>query len=78
MVPKPPAFLEDLNLGPWAWAAVSLTLITLWLLGTLWEGPLLLIMCFSLSLGKKKLKPQGVKARKRLPLPWRIGDRDRK
>lgn len=54
MVPKPPAFLEDSNLGPWAWAAVSLTLITLWLLGTLWEGPLLLIMCFSLSLGKKK------------------------
>lgn len=32
MVPKPPAFLgeEDSNLGPWAWTAMALTLITLW------------------------------------------------
>lgn len=94
MVPKPPAFLgeEDSNLGPWAWTAMALTLITLWP----WWGttPLgghtgahhvyfflslcLVFVFFFFPRKKKQLKPQGVKARKRLPLPLRNRDRDRK
>lgn len=91
MVPKPPAFLgdKDSNSGPWARAAVAQTLtalwLWLWLWGSLGRGTLLFtwfsffLFVFVFLEKKKKpnqqLKPQGVKAKKRPPLPLRNGDR---